>query len=386
MGDRASTSSDDERLGRWTDTVLLLGGRVLPYLAVTLIALGLALCYTLTYLLGGASSVAPGLFLLLILPAAARFRYRGALLASVTATVLAGPMMPLDVSSGTQQELSVWIGRGLTFVVVGIVTAALVNRVQAARLRELELAREERDLATRKAAVIATVSHEFRTPLTIIAGVARTLEHQGMISPEGEPLLKGLADATRRLVDLVTTVGAVMEHDESFVRPEPIVLRELLDHVIDHLGVQDPHGQVVIEVDRSAELAECDRLMLGQLLRHIIENAVKFSPPSERVKVSVRRAGARLLVVVMDRGPGIDGEFLHRSDPFSQGDGSLTRTKQGLGLGLFAAGRLAEILGGSIRFEARPGGGTIASINIQGPNPATPLPLAPASTPRSAAS
>ncbi len=64
-------------------------------------------------------------------------------------------------------------------------TAALMQRVRATRARELELAQKERDLAVSKAAVIATVSHEFRTPLTIINGVARTLELQEMIALAG---------------------------------------------------------------------------------------------------------------------------------------------------------------------------------------------------------
>ncbi len=54
------------------------------------------------------------------------------------------------------------------FVLVGVVTAALIDRIAADRARELELAEQERDFAVRQAAVIATVSHEFRTPLTVI--------------------------------------------------------------------------------------------------------------------------------------------------------------------------------------------------------------------------
>ena len=288
---------------------------------------------------------------------------------SAAATLLAGPLMPLDVAADVPQRLGVWVGRGLTFFVIGLVTAALVDRVQAARQRELELAREERDLAVRKAAVIATVSHEFRTPLTTIVGVARTLEVHGMVVDEGLPLLMGLLDSTRRLVDLVTTVGAVMEHDTSFVRPEPFVVRELLDQVIEHIGVRDPHGRVAVEIDPRAELAICDRDILGQLLRHIVENAVKFSPPSALVKLHVGRENTRLIIRVQDQGPGIGEDFLDSWDPFSQGDPSMTRTKQGLGLGLFAAGRLAEIIAGSITFHAGPGGGSVAVIDVEAPDP-----------------
>lgn len=368
----------EDRADRWTETFLLLGPRVPSYLAAILITLGLLFCYVITYRLGGASSVAPGWFALMVLPAAARFRFRGALLTAVAAAIFAGPLMPLYVSSGAPQPESVWLGRGLTFIVIGIVTAALVERVQAARRRqldltrrELELAREQRDLAIRKAAVIATVSHEFRTPLTVITGVARTLEYHGMVSIEGGQLLEGLSDAARRLTDLVTTVGAVMEHDKAFLRLEPIVTRELLDQIVDQLGVRDPHSRVVVHVDRHAELAVSDRQMLGQLLRHIIENAVKFAPPDEPVEVRVERDAGRLLVRVSDRGPGIEADLLERWDPFTQADQSMTRTSSGLGLGLFAASRLAVILSGSIELRPRLGGGTVAFIQVDAPEPAS---------------
>ena len=369
MASAASPKGEGGRVERWIDAVLLLSDRVPSYLAVILIVLGLLFCYTITYRLGGAGSVAPGWFSLVILTAAARFRYRGALIVSAAATFLAGPLMPLDVDKGIPQRLGVWVGRGLTFFVIGIVTAALVDRIQATRQRELDLAREERDLAVKKAAVVATVSHEFRTPLTTIVGVARTLEGHGMVVNDGLPLLDGLLHATRRLVDLVKTVSGLMEHDESFVRPEPLVVRDLLDEVIEHIGVRNPHGRVAVSIDPRAELALCDKEILGQLLRHIVENAVKFSPQSAEVQVRARRVGSRLLVSVSDRGPGIDQHFLKAWDPFSQGDGSMTREKQGLGLGLFAASRLAEILGGSINLQPRAHGGTVAVIEVEAPDP-----------------
>ncbi|MGH2594593.1 MAG: sensor histidine kinase, partial [Actinomycetota bacterium] len=300
MASTTSPAGEEDRVDRWTDAVLLLSGSVPTYLAVVLILLGLLFCYMITYHLGGAGSVAPGWFALVVMTASARFKYFGAVVIASAATLLAGPLMPLDVRAHTAQAAGVWTGRGLTFVVIGLVTAGLVDRVQAARKRELDLAREERDLAVRKAAVIATVSHEFRTPLTTIVGVTRTLELHEMITPEGLPLLEGLTAATQRLVDLVATVGAVMEHDESLIRPEPIVVRELLGQVIEHIRVRNPRTDVTVEIGRDAELALCDREILGQLLRHIVENAVEFSPPGEAVEVRVARAHSRLLVRVSD--------------------------------------------------------------------------------------
>ena len=338
------------------------------WLAVVIVCAGFGLCYMATAMFGS-QSVSTTLYVPFILVAAARFRYAGALIAATIATLLSGPMRPA-VDAVNDQQPAVWIGRGLVFALVGVVTAALIDRIVADRARELELAEQERDFAVRQAAVIATVSHEFRTPLTVISGVARTLEVHEMVSGEGASLLTGLIDAARRLTDLVNTIGAVMDGspDQKFVRLEPIVLRDVMDHVLDHLGVRDPRNRVTVALDPNAEIFVSDRELLGQLLRHVIENAVKFSAPDQPVEIHVQREGGRLEVRVADRGPGIDEAVLRSPLPFTQGDSSMTRTTQGLGLGLFAASRLAAVLDGSIRFEGRRGGGTEAIVEIAAPD------------------
>jgi K+-sensing histidine kinase KdpD len=191
-----------------------------------------------------------------------------------------------------------------------------------------------------------------------------------MVSGEGESLLTGLMDSARRLTDLVNTIGAVMDGspDQKFVRLEAVVMRDVMDHVLDHLGVRDPRSRVSVAVDPNAEIFISDRELLGQLLRHVIENAVKFSAADQLVEIGIHRERGRLEVCVADRGPGIDDSLLRSPLPFTQGDSSMTRTAQGLGLGLFAASRLASVLDGTIRFEPRVGGGTEAIVEVAAPD------------------
>jgi signal transduction histidine kinase len=356
----------------WIDRVVLPQERRASWFAVVAVCAGFTLCYGATAIFGS-GSVSTTFYVPFILLAAARFRYAGALIASTVATLLSGPMRPAADAVSDQQP-AVWIGRGLVFVLVGIVTAALIDRIVADRERELVLAEQERDFAIRQAAVIATVSHEFRTPLTVITGVARTLEVHRMVSGEGVSLLTGLMDAARRLTDLVNTIGAVMDGspDQKFVRLEPVVLRDVLDHVLDHLGVRDPRNRVSVHVEANAEIFISDRELLSQLLRHVVENAVKFSPVEEAVEVHVHRERGRLEIRVADRGPGIDESLLRSPMPFTQGDRSMTRTAQGLGLGLFAASRLAAVLDGTVSFQARPGGGTEAIVEVAAPDTSHP--------------
>jgi len=148
--------------------VVLPDERRSPWFAVVAVCVGFALCYAATSAFGS-HTVSTTCYVPFILLAAARFRYIGALTASVVAMLISGPMRPLADAVSDQQP-PVWIGRGLIFMLVGVVTAALIDRIVADRERELVLAEQERDFAVRQAAVIATVSHEFRTPLTVITG------------------------------------------------------------------------------------------------------------------------------------------------------------------------------------------------------------------------
>ena len=133
-----------------------------------------------------------------------------------------------------------------------------------------------------------------------------------------------------------------------------------------------------VALDAKAEIFISDRELLGQLLRHVIENAVKFSPVDQPVEIRRHREDGRLEVRVADRGPGIDDTLLRSPLPFTQGDSSMTRTAQGLGLGLFAASRLAAVLDGTISFGSRPEA-------VPKPSSRSPLPTHPTcrpSTPR----
>jgi len=340
-------------------------GRLGSWLSIGGLCLGFGVCYGLTGLFG-VESVTPTWYTPLILVSAARFRYRGALVASAAATLLTGPLWPVP-EGGLPQRSTVWMGRGLVFLFVGLATAALIDRILAGRKRELELSEQERDLAVRQAAVIATVSHEFRTPLTVITGVARTLEVHRMVSGEGRSLLSGLMEAAARLTDLVNTVGAVLDGsgDETFVRLEPVGLGEIMEHVLDHLGVRDPRRRVSLQLDASVQSFISDRELLSQLLRHVIENAVKFSGREGHVQVDVERENSAVRLVVQDDGPGIPPEDLPRIfERFYRVDKGRSRELGGTGLGLSIVKHIVESHEGTLQAESRLGVGTRFVLRI----------------------
>lgn len=360
---------------RWVDRLLKSsGGWSAVVVAVGLVA-GLGISYAIMFAVGGTKVVAATPFYLVVMIGAVRFGYAGAVSTSLLGSILAGPLMPFDAISGTPQPLSMWLSRSATLFMVALTTTVLIERVRSGHSRELTLVEKERDLAMGKAAVVSTVAHEFRSPLTVINGVARMLEKEDAIPEQFEPLFQGLMESTDRLIDLVTTMGSVLDGREgtAFLRTETAVTRELLNTMLTRVPARGATSRVTLKVEPDAEFVQTDKELLEQLLRHVVENALKFSDPEQPVEIDASREGDFLSFKVLDRGPGIDGGLLS-FDPFKQGDQSISREHDGLGLGLFASVRLAQMLGGSLSVSPRRGGGSVVRILIASclPGAATP--------------
>lgn len=339
------------------------GSSALAASALVVVTLGAS--WVLTYVLGGAGKVPPHWFYIPIVVAGARFGPVGAGLTAVVAGVLAGPLMPADVSTGTQQLLSDWGIRAVAFLVIGLVITSMVRLLTASLGRELELTRRELEFATRKAAVIATVSHEFRTPLTIIDGVSRTLAGAAA-GEEQRSLLDGLRAAVKRLDALVDTVLTTAEGLEGLREPShvPVDVARLCRLVVDELGELEASTRLRLHVEPEVSAFSTDPEILRRVLRHVIENALKFSPSEEPVTVRAHREGGEVVFLISDHGPGVPTSLMERADAFVQADQSSTRTRSGLGIGLFAVHTLTRHLGGRFELRARSEGGTVAVLRF----------------------
>jgi signal transduction histidine kinase len=280
------------------------------------------------------------------------------------------PYLPIEAAVARDSHrlyLVLLGGLALLYVALFRIVATASRRLRRQADRELRLANEERDLALRKAAVIATVSHEFRTPLTIIEGVSSTLQRHDLVAGDGHSLLDSLRNASHRLHDLVEDLLAPAEGIErqAEVERRPVALREVIQGVVDGLSSFSAHSRVRVVAISDGETVMSDPAMLTPLLRHIVENALKFSPPGSAVDISIARISGEGEVRVRDRGPGIDPEFMERAfDPITQEDQSSTRAKSGLGIGLFAARKIADLIGGRVELQRHPDGGMEAILHL----------------------
>jgi two-component system sensor histidine kinase KdpD len=211
-----------------------------------------------------------------------------------------------------------------------------------------------------KTALLRAVSHDLRSPLMAILTSAGALAH-GELSLEAEDrrelaeTILGEAGRLDRLVsnllDLSRLQAGAAEPDLGVWAVEDVVLQAL-----DGIEAAGDRVEVVLP-DEDAPMVRVDLHQVERALANLVENALRYSPATEPVRVEVREAGSDVLVRVVDRGAGIlPGEAGRIFEPFQRG--SRTGDVRGAGLGLAIARGFAEANGGRITVESLEGQGT----------------------------
>lgn len=219
-----------------------------------------------------------------------------------------------------------------------------------------------RQADTLKDALLASVSHDLRTPLTTIKALAHDIRVEGderaaIIEDEADRLTRFVAD----LLDLSRLAGGALR-----VTAEINAAEDLLGAALQRTSGA-LNGRSL-----DARLDPAEPLLLGRfdfvhalrVLVNLIENALKYSPEGSTVEVRVRRDGGSLEFAVADRGPGVaPGERERIFAPFYRPAGSLPDTGSA-GLGLSIARRLAEAQSGTVDYVPRDGGGSVFVLRL----------------------
>lgn len=262
----------------------------------------------------------------------------------------------------------------------------LLNVTNAARRRELELRQRElvaglearvlartselREALSRaeqaeavRSQFVQNVSHELRTPLTVIlAGAA--LITKASDAARLEAITASIETQGRRLLHLIERLLEVASLDEgpSSATVAPVDVRGLLAMAADPARALG--RSVTIDVDGTVTVVGSQQRLLSAFT-HVVDNAVKFTPPSASVTLRAAVQDGECLVSVADDGPGIPEEIRERMwEPFVQADGSSVREHGGLGVGLYLCRRLVEWHGGSVDAAETPGGGLTVRIRL----------------------
>ena len=226
---------------------------------------------------------------------------------------------------------------------------------------EAEHARALREADVLKNALLASVSHDLRTPLTTIKALAHDLRIEGheraaTIEEEADRLNRFVAD----LLDLSRLNGGSFT-----VTPELNAVEDLFGAALQRVSGSLRERRLHVAADAGAPLliGRFDFVHALRVVVNLLENAARFSPDGATVDLRAERSGEELRISVADRGPGVPaGEEERIFEPFYRPPGQ--PDTGGAGLGLSIARRMAEAQGGKVTYEKRDGGGSVFVLRL----------------------
>jgi signal transduction histidine kinase len=244
------------------------------------------------------------------------------------------------------------------------ITAAIADATafEEARLRAEKLAQLDRA----KTVFFSNVSHEFRTPLTLILGATEeALARAGALSPAGLEVIRRNGQRLLKLVNTLLDFSRI-EAGRAGAQLKPTELGELTAELASSFRSMVEKAGLTLTVDCPplSEPVYVDREMYEKIVLNLVSNAFKFTFEGE-IRVTLRAAEGRALLTVADTGVGIPAQELpHLFERFHRVEGTRGRSYEGSGIGLALVQELARLHGGMVTAQSQLGKGTQFEVSI----------------------
>jgi two-component system sensor histidine kinase KdpD len=260
---------------------------------------------------------------------------------------------------------------------------------EEARARELAQSQGVRN------ALLAAISHDYRTPLATIMGAASSLESQAerLSLEQRSRLAHSIVEETEQLSRLTDNTLQLARLDAPGValRCDWESAEEIVGAVLRRVRRRDPARRVRARLEPALPLLWCDGLLLSQMLDNLLDNALKYSPEAAPVEILVRRQAEQVLLAVRDRGTGVAPAWRERIfDVFHRGAAAAAPvqaeasppaldapSRRGAGVGLAVCRAIARAHGGELRLRPRGHGGSSFECAL----PVRPAPPPPQAEP-----
>lgn len=221
----------------------------------------------------------------------------------------------------------------------------------------------EKELDEMKSQLLATVSHELRTPLASIKGFATTLLRQDVEWEETSrrEFLAIIDEESDRLSELIGNLLDMSRAEAGTLRvePEPSDLRPIVQETVAEFQMITRDHPIEVLLPQTLPPVLTNPRRVRQILRNLVENAVKYSPDGGPIRVTVQTGAGNVQISVADQGIGIEPEHLDRIfERFYQVDSASTRKVGGAGLGLPICEAIVKAHKGDIWAESQPGAGS----------------------------
>jgi two-component system, OmpR family, sensor histidine kinase KdpD len=273
-------------------------------------------------------------------------------------------LVPRDLPADTMERL-----RNHVVDSLGALVAIALHRdaVQADAVETAALRRSD-DVKT---ALLRAVSHDLRTPLTAILAAGHALGTESLAEDDRAELSAAVVDGAARLSVLVDKLLDLskLQAGRATPRPDWVSLEEVVLAAREGLG--DGGSDIRLSIDHDVPDVRADAVQLERAFANLLENARRYSG-GQPVAVHIRRTGSRVLVRVVDRGPGIEPSHRERIfEPFYRGPRAGSEPWTGSGLGLAIAKGFIEANGGAISVDSLPGQGTsfVVTLPVSGSVP-----------------
>jgi len=267
-----------------------------------------------------------------------------------------------DLTIGNQNEIFLQAHGAVLKDIQGKFIGAVIVLNDVTRLRRLETVRRD---------FVANVSHELKTPITLIKGFVETLQ-QGALEnrEETERFLKIMAKQVDRLNAIIEDLLSLSRLEQASGKPEialeKISLRRILESAICDSELKAREKNTAIQLNCTNEpevLANPD--LLGQAVLNLVDNALKYSEPNSKIEIEVLENEAEIVISIQDWGCGIDSSHLPRLfERFYRVDQARSRQLGGTGLGLAIVKHIAQAHKGSVSVKSTLGKGSRFSIHL----------------------
>ena len=290
------------------------------------------------------------------------------LLCRIAAPLLHGPRA-FGMISLVRREPRAFKNQELELVaLLGRLVASAVQNIRAYEA-ERSTVEELRRLSTLRADFVSLVSHELRAPMASVVGSAQTLRQRWreLTPDQRESFLALIGSETERLAALVGDVldTSRIEAGTFTYRFGDVDLGALVRDSVAGIALAQDEVSVIADIRGELPSVRGDRDRLQQVLTNLLDNAVKYSPAGEEVRVNAFQQDSRVRIEVSDRGPGVPADQQRMIfEKFGRGQSAGSPGKPGTGLGLFIARSIAEAHGGSVEVSSATQGGATFTLTL----------------------
>ena len=245
------------------------------------------------------------------------------------------------------------------------IAEAISRRQRRKAEEELKVREEELRIARKIDAIkdefIGLVSHELKTPLTVIIGAANVAVSEGVSQEQARELMSEVAKSAEDLSDMVDNLLELSRYQSNRLnlQSEKTRVEPVIHHIVDRLNDRSSIHHLSVELPLDLPMVTIDSIRIERVLHNLIENAIKYSPNGGKIRIFCHRYAGQLITGISDQGIGIKPEDQHKLfQSFQRLDVQKRYDISGVGLGLRVCQIIIEAHAGRIWVESIPGEGS----------------------------